>query len=134
MIGWSIFVKISRYASSRSDFSERRKAGDARRRAYGLQISTSSRRLTAMEKQKRRHRETDTTRVLDFVREQPLVCAEAAFAAGFVVGGGLAGDLGIALLGLAARTLVKNTVTDLMNGDRKRRGADDSVASVARDV
>jgi hypothetical protein len=112
----------------------------------GLPYFSILRRLTAMENDKRTNRETsrryrneargdvDSARLLNFIREEPLMCAGAAFAAGFVVGGGLAGDLGLALLGLAARTAVKNTMSDLMSGNRRHRGASDPDADTARDI
>ena len=78
--------------------------------------------------------DVDSARLLNFIGEQPLMCAGAAFAAGFVVGGGLAGDLGLALLGLAARTAVKNTMSDLMSGNRRHHGTSDPDANIARDI
>lgn len=76
----------------------------------------------------------DSRRILNFIREQPLMSAGAAFAAGFVVGGGLSGDLGVALIGILARTTFRNTVDDLMGGRRRRRGAVNPTDDIARDI
>ena len=78
--------------------------------------------------------DVDSARLLDFINQQPLMCAGAAVAAGFVIGGGLAGDLGLALLGFAARTTVKNAMSDLLSGNRRHRGASHQDADFARDM
>ena len=63
----------------------------------------------------------DSRRIVSLIREQPLKCAGAVAAAGFVVGGGLSGALGLAVLGFLARTAVRATVYDLMSVVRNQR-------------
>jgi ElaB/YqjD/DUF883 family membrane-anchored ribosome-binding protein len=56
----------------------------------------------------------DARRIVSLIRDQPLKCAGAVAAAGFVVGGGLSGAAGLAMLGFLARTAIRATVYDLM--------------------
>ena len=67
----------------------------------------------------------DSRQIVSLIRDQPLKCAGAVAAAGFVVGGGLSGAVGLAVLGFLARTAVRATVYDLMSvvrNQRNRRG------------
>ena len=66
----------------------------------------------------------DSNQILNLIRDQPLQAAGIAAAAGFVVGGGLAGAAGLAVFGLVARTAVRSTVFDLMGMARKQFGGD----------
>jgi hypothetical protein len=91
-------------------------------------------RRTARKYRNETRTDEDSTGLLNFIREEPLICAGAAAAAGFVVGGGLAGDLGLALLGIAARTAFKSAVNDLVSGNRRHRGATDAAADIDRDI
>ncbi|MGC2758834.1 hypothetical protein [Candidatus Binatus sp.] len=63
----------------------------------------------------------DSRQIVSLVREQPLKCAGAVAAAGFVVGGGLSGGLGLAVLGFAARTAVRATLYDPLSVVRNQR-------------
>jgi hypothetical protein len=63
----------------------------------------------------------DSHQIVSLIREHPLKCAGAAAAAGFVVGGGLSGALGLAVLGFAGRTAVRATLSDLLGVVRDRR-------------
>lgn len=65
----------------------------------------------------------DSSQILDLIRDQPLKAAGIAAAAGFVVGGGLAGEAGLAVMGLVARTAVRSTVFDLLGAVRNQFGA-----------
>jgi hypothetical protein len=78
--------------------------------------------------------DADSRRLLNFIREEPLVSAGAAAAAGFVIGGGLAGDLGLALAGILARTAFRRIVDELISGNRRQRGASAPAAHTARDI
>ena len=78
--------------------------------------------------------DADSRRLLNFIREEPLVSAGAAAAAGFVIGGGLAGDLGLALAGILARTAFRRIANDLICGNQKQRGASAPAAHTARDI
>jgi hypothetical protein len=62
----------------------------------------------------------DSNQILSVIRDQPLKAAGIAAAAGFVVGGGLAGAAGLAVFGLVARTAVRSTVFDLIGMARKQ--------------
>jgi ElaB/YqjD/DUF883 family membrane-anchored ribosome-binding protein len=64
----------------------------------------------------------DSSQILSLIRDQPLEAAGIAAAAGFVVGGGLAGAAGLAVLGIVARTAVRSTVSDLLGVARKQFG------------
>ena len=64
----------------------------------------------------------DSSQILSLIREQPLKAAGIAAAAGFVVGGGLAGATGLAVMGIVARTAVRSTVFDLLGVARKQFG------------
>jgi len=64
----------------------------------------------------------DSNQILNLIRDQPLNAAGLAAAAGFVVGGGLAGPAGLAVLGVVARTAVRSTVFDLLGVTRKQFG------------
>ena len=99
-----------------------------------MENKTRTDRETSRKRRNEGRGDVDSARLLSFISEQPLMCAGAAFAAGFVVGGGLAGDLGLALLGVAARTVVKNTMSDLVSGNRRHRGSSESDADIARDM
>jgi len=63
----------------------------------------------------------DSRQIVRLIRDQPLKCAGAVAAAGFVVGGGLSGALGLAVLGFLARTAVRATVYDLLAVFRNQR-------------
>jgi hypothetical protein len=63
----------------------------------------------------------DSRQIVSLIRDQPLKCAGAVAAAGFVVGGGLSGAAGLAMLGFLARTAVRATVYDLMAVVRNQR-------------
>jgi hypothetical protein len=63
----------------------------------------------------------DARKIVSLIRDQPLKCAGAVAAAGFVVGGGLSGALGLAVLGFLARTAVRATVYDLLAVARNQR-------------
>jgi len=65
----------------------------------------------------------DASQILNLIRDQPLKAAGIAAAAGFVVGGGLAGAAGLAVLGIVRRTAVRSTVFDLLDLARKQFGA-----------
>jgi hypothetical protein len=65
----------------------------------------------------------DSRQIVSLIRDQPLKCAGAVAAAGFVVGGGLSGALGLAVLGFVARTAVRATVYDLLAKFRNERDA-----------
>ena len=65
----------------------------------------------------------DSNQILRLIREEPLKAAGVAAAAGFVVGGGLAGAAGLAVLGVVARTAVRSTVFDLLGVIRNQLGA-----------
>ncbi len=64
----------------------------------------------------------DSNQILNLIRDQPFKAAGIAAAAGFVVGGGLAGAAGLAVFGLVARTAVRSTVFDLIGMARKQFG------------
>ena len=63
----------------------------------------------------------DSRQIVSLIRDQPLKCAGAVAAAGFVVGGGLSGAVGLAVLGFVARTAVRATLYDLMSVVRNQR-------------
>lgn len=63
----------------------------------------------------------DSRQIVSLIREQPLKCAGAVAAAGFVVGGGLSGALGLAVLGFVARIAVRATLYDLLSVVRNQR-------------
>jgi hypothetical protein len=65
----------------------------------------------------------DSRQIVSLIRDQPLKCAGAVAAAGFVVGGGLSGALGLAVLGFVARTAVRATLYDLLSVVRNKRDA-----------
>ncbi len=76
----------------------------------------------------------DSGQIVSLIREQPLKCAGAVAAAGFIVGGGLSGAVGLAVLGFVARTAVRSTIYDMLATFRNRRGADASSEGVAENI
>lgn len=76
----------------------------------------------------------DSRQIVSLIREQPLKCAGAVAAAGFVVGGGLSGAVGLAVLGFVARTAVRSTVYDLLATFRNRRDIGASTGEPAESV
>jgi ElaB/YqjD/DUF883 family membrane-anchored ribosome-binding protein len=76
----------------------------------------------------------DSRQIVSLIRDKPLKCAGAVAAAGFVVGGGLSGAAGLAMLGLLARTAVRATVYDLMAVVRNQRKTDASTAPSAENI
>src|ERR1700722_10675530 len=63
----------------------------------------------------------DSRQIVSLIREQPLKCAGAVAAAGFIVGGGLWGAAGLGVLGFRAPTPFRATVYDLMAVVRNQR-------------
>ncbi|HLX05120.1 MAG TPA: hypothetical protein VKR28_06270 [Candidatus Binatus sp.] len=76
----------------------------------------------------------DARQIVSLIREQPLKCAGAVAAAGFVVGGGLSGAVGLAVLGFVARTAVRSTIYDMLATFRNRRGAGSSTEGLAENI
>jgi hypothetical protein len=76
----------------------------------------------------------DARKIVSLIRDQPLKCAGAVAAAGFVVGGGLSGALGLAVLGFLARTAVRATVYDLMAVVRNQRRTGASTGDFAENI
>jgi ElaB/YqjD/DUF883 family membrane-anchored ribosome-binding protein len=76
----------------------------------------------------------DSRRIVSLIRDQPLKCAGAVAAAGFVVGGGLSGALGLAVLGFLARTAVRATLYDLLSVVRNQRSTDASTGDFAENI
>lgn len=76
----------------------------------------------------------DSRQIVSMIRDRPLKFAGAATAAGFVVGGGLSGAVGLALLGFVARTAVRATLYDLLSMARNQRTTAASTGYPAEDI
>jgi hypothetical protein len=76
----------------------------------------------------------DSSKIVSLIRDQPLKYAGAVAAAGFVVGGGLSGAVGLAVLGFVARTAVRATLYDLLSVVRNQRNTDSSTGDFAENI
>jgi len=76
----------------------------------------------------------DSRQIASLIRDQPLKYAGAVAAAGFVVGGGLSGAAGLAVLGFLARTAVRATLYDLLAVIRNQRDAGASTGYSAENI
>ena len=76
----------------------------------------------------------DSRKIVSLIRDQPLKYAGAVAAAGFVVGGGLSGAVGLAVLGFVARTAVRATLYDLLSVVRNQRNTNSSTGDFAENI